>query len=169
MFLSRCTKWNQLFLSRCTKWNLLLGKRNPIDTALNSSLNISPESRAHPRATHQGCTKCGDTSSLQRSWHRKKFWRKADNKKIKVQWWTFVTWLCLDWSRFKDVVVQKVIIIIIFQWDVVGVWRIEQGQNIWKQSWKWQSGKYYTTKQLYLNIMLQIFLRLLKQSMVRSE
>ena len=27
------------------------GKRNPIDKALNQSLDISPKSRAHPRAT----------------------------------------------------------------------------------------------------------------------
>ena len=37
--------------------------------------------RARPRATQQGCAKCGGTSPLSRSWHRKKFRRKADNKK----------------------------------------------------------------------------------------
>ena len=41
---------------------------------------LSPEYRACLRATYQGCTKCGGTSSCQRSWHREKFRRKADKK-----------------------------------------------------------------------------------------
>ena len=45
--------------------------------------NISPESRAHLRATQQGCAKCGGTSPCQRSWHRKRFQRKEDNEKRK--------------------------------------------------------------------------------------
>ena len=39
-----------------------------------------PESRVRPRATQQGCAKCGGTSPSQRSGHRKKFRGKADNQ-----------------------------------------------------------------------------------------
>ena len=41
----------------------------------------SPESRV-ALELQQGCTKCGGTSPCQRSWHRKKFQRKADKKSI---------------------------------------------------------------------------------------
>ena len=43
-------------------------------------LDISPELRAHPRATQQGNTKCGGTSPCQQSYHGKKFRRKVDKK-----------------------------------------------------------------------------------------
>ena len=42
--------------------------------------DASPESRARPRATQQGCAKCGGTSLCQRSGHRKKPRRKEDKK-----------------------------------------------------------------------------------------
>ena len=54
-------------------------------SALNQSLDISPKSRVRPRATQQGCAKGGGTSPCQRSYHRKKFRRKADNK-TKKNW-----------------------------------------------------------------------------------
>ena len=41
-----------------------------------ANLDTSTESRACPRATQQGCAKCGGTSPCQRSWHRKKFQRE---------------------------------------------------------------------------------------------
>ena len=44
-------------------------------------INRTPESRACPRATHQGCAKSGATSPCKRYWHRKKFQRKTDKKK----------------------------------------------------------------------------------------
>ena len=45
---------------------------------------ISPKSRARPRDTQQGCTKCGGTSPCQWSGHRKKFRMKADKKQKKI-------------------------------------------------------------------------------------
>ena len=66
-------------------------KRNPIDKALKSCLDISPKSRACPRATQAGLSQVWSTSPCQRSWHRKKFQRKADkksqltNKKTQIQ------------------------------------------------------------------------------------
>ena len=58
-----------------------LRKRNTIDKILNTCLDIRPESRARPKATQQGCAKCGGgTSALSRSCCRKKFQRKADKK-----------------------------------------------------------------------------------------
>ena len=47
----------------------------------NGLIVTSPKSRACPRATQQGSAKSGGTSPCQRSGYRKKFWRKADNKK----------------------------------------------------------------------------------------
>ena len=42
---------------------------------------FKPQIRARPRATQQGCTKCGGTSLCQQSLHRKKLRRKVDNNK----------------------------------------------------------------------------------------
>ena len=42
-----------------TYYKEAFGKRNPIDQAHNTSLDFSPELRACPRATKQGCAKCG--------------------------------------------------------------------------------------------------------------
>ena len=52
----------------------------PMWVCMRAWLCRSPESRAHPRAAEQCCTKCGGTSPCQRSGHRKKFGRKADLK-----------------------------------------------------------------------------------------
>ena len=61
--------------------------------ALKTNLDISPESRARPRATQQGCTKCGGISPCQRSGHRKKFRRKAE-KTLGLDIQIFVPDLC---------------------------------------------------------------------------
>ena len=43
------------------------------------------EKAGSPRASYQGCGKCGGTSLFQQSWHKKKFQRKADLKrKVKM-------------------------------------------------------------------------------------
>ena len=58
-----------------------VGRGTQKTKASKTNLDISPESKARPRATQQGCTKCKGTSLCQWSWHRKKFQRKADNEK----------------------------------------------------------------------------------------
>ena len=45
----------------------IIGKRNPIDKALNTCLDINPESRACPRATQHGSAMCGGRSPCQQS------------------------------------------------------------------------------------------------------
>ena len=73
-----------------------------------SNLDKSPESRACPRATQQGCAKCGGTSPCQQSWHKKKFRRKADKKTEQsrvssnflpqADQWVFKGYMLLSWE-----------------------------------------------------------------------
>ena len=77
------------FESRWILWDVFLSESRIVAFTRNNSpqtnVDTSPESRAHPRATQKGCAKRGGTSPLSRSWHRKKFGRKADNLKKSIE------------------------------------------------------------------------------------
>ena len=61
-----------------------IGKRNPTDKVLISSLEIIHRSSGSPKENSMSAPIQSGTSPFRWSWHRKEFWRKADNNNKKT-------------------------------------------------------------------------------------
>ena len=81
------------------------GMRNPMDKALNQSLNISPESRAHPRAPQQGCTNCRGTSPC------KRFYKEFGGRRIIIK----KKYICINLTKICFQLLMKI-------WDSVYIY-----------------------------------------------